>query len=32
LYKELSDDQMINKMYDRHLKRQMDINYSYAKL
>ena len=32
LYKELSDDQMIAKMYDRHLKRQMDINYSYAKL
>ena len=32
LYKELSDDQMITKMYDRHFKRQMDINYSYAKL
>jgi SRSO17 transposase len=31
LYKELTDDQMITKMYDRHIKRQMDINYSYAK-
>lgn len=31
LYKEMTEDQMLSKMYDRHLKRQTDINYSYTK-
>jgi SRSO17 transposase len=32
MYREMSEEQMLNKMYDRHLKRQTDINYSFTKL
>jgi SRSO17 transposase len=32
LYKQMSDEQMIDRIYQRHLKRQLDINYSYLKL
>jgi SRSO17 transposase len=31
LYKEMSEDQMINKIFNRHLNRQRDINYSHTK-
>jgi hypothetical protein len=31
LYKEMAEDQMLNKMHLRHYKRQKDINYSYTK-
>jgi SRSO17 transposase len=31
MYKEISEDQMLSKMYHRHFKRQTDINYSYTK-
>jgi hypothetical protein len=31
MYKEMSEEQMLNKMYDRHFKRQKDINYSFTK-
>ncbi|QQS52759.1 MAG: IS701 family transposase [Bacteroidota bacterium] len=32
LYKQMTEEQMIDRIYDRHLKRQRDINYSYSKL
>ena len=32
LYKEMSEEKMLNRIYERHFKRQMDINYSYTKL
>lgn len=31
LYKQMTEEQMIDRIYDRHLKRQRDINYSYSK-
>jgi SRSO17 transposase len=31
LYKEMTDEQMIDRIYNRHLSRQRDINYSYLK-
>ena len=32
LYKQMSEEQMIDRIYERHLIRQRDINYSYSKL
>jgi SRSO17 transposase len=32
LYKQMNEEQMIDRIYQRHLKRQQDINYAYAKL
>lgn len=31
LYKQMTEEQLIDRIYDRHLKRQRDINYSYCK-
>ena len=31
LYKEMTEEQLMNKMFKRHLIRQRDINYSYSK-
>ena len=31
LYNQMSQEQMIDKIYNRHLKRQRDINYSFSK-
>lgn len=31
LYKEMSEDDMMDRIYNRHLQRQIDINYSYTK-
>jgi SRSO17 transposase len=31
LYKEMTEKQMIERLYNRHLNRQRDINYSYLK-
>lgn len=31
LYKEMTEERLIDKMYNRHLIRQRDINYSYSK-
>ena len=31
LYKDMSEDQMKGKLFNRHLNRQIDINYSYMK-
>lgn len=32
LYKQMSEEQMIDRIYERHIKRQRDINCSYSKL
>jgi SRSO17 transposase len=32
LYKQMTEEQMIDRIYERHLNRQRDINYSYSKL
>jgi len=32
LYKQMSEEQMINKMFNRHLARQRDINKSFTKI
>jgi SRSO17 transposase len=32
LYKQMTEEQMIDRIYERHLIRQRDINYSYSKL
>jgi len=32
LYQQMTDEEMIDKIFNRHLIRQMDINYSYTKL
>ena len=31
LYKQMTEEQMIDKMFERHLMRQRDINYAYSK-
>ena len=31
LHKQMSEEQMLDRIYERHLKRQQDINYSYSK-
>lgn len=31
LYKQMTEEQMIDRIYERHLIRQRDINYSYSK-
>ena len=31
LYKQMTEDEMIDKIFNRHLKRQRDINYSFSK-
>lgn len=31
LYKQMTEEQMIDRIYARHLKRQRDINYSYSR-
>jgi len=31
LYKQMSEDEMIDRIFNRHLKRQSDINYSFSK-
>jgi SRSO17 transposase len=31
LYKEMTEEQMIDRLYNRHLNRQRDINYSYLR-
>jgi len=31
LYKEMTEEQMIERLYNRHLNRQRDINYSYLR-
>jgi len=31
LYKQMTEDEMIDKIFHRHLKRQQDINYSFSK-
>lgn len=31
LYKQMSEDDMMDRIYNRHLQRQIDINYSYTK-
>jgi len=32
LYKEMTEEQLMNKMFKRHLNRQRDINYSYLRI
>jgi SRSO17 transposase len=32
LYNQMTEEQMIDRIYERHLIRQRDINYSYSKL
>jgi len=31
LYKQMIEEQAIDKLFNRHLKRQRDINYSFSK-